>query len=93
MPKAKAKAKHRPSGGRLPSKRRLNATLLTLTASAVSDLAYCYYVVENAECGGNGKTEDGRPTPTVRLARGCINDFEVLLKTIKLAKVREPIEE
>ncbi len=83
IPKRGAKAKHRPGGRKPPANRRLNPTLLTLTASAVSDLAYCYYVMESAAISGNGRTADGKPSPTVKLARGCVNDFELLLATIK----------
>jgi hypothetical protein len=39
--------------------------------------------VEHAAVGGNGKAEDGKPSPIVKLAKGCVNDFESLLKTIK----------
>ncbi len=83
MPKPDAKAKQHPKARKVPPKRRLNPTLLTLTSSAVSDLAYCYYVVEHAAQGGNGKTGHDRPSPTVKLAESCVSDFEGLLKKIE----------
>ena len=82
MPKLKTNVKQGPGGKKSPPKRRLNPTLLSLTPSAVSDLAYCYYVVEHAAESGNGHAEDGKASPTVKLAKSCVNDFEGLLKTI-----------
>jgi hypothetical protein len=83
MPKPDAKVKPYSGGRKAPHKRQINPRLLTMTSAAVSDLAYCYYVVEHAALGGNGKAEDGQPSPTVKLAEGCVHDFERLLKTIE----------
>jgi hypothetical protein len=80
-PKPGEKGKQRRSAGKPRRKRELNPTLLTLTSAAVSDLAYCYYIVEHA-ADANGKSEAGKPGPIIKLAEECVHDFERLSKAI-----------
>ena len=82
MPKSDVKGAQRGGAAKPRTKRQLNPTLLTFTSPAVSDLAYCYYVVEIAAAEANGNAGAGRAGAIVKLAQECVHEFERLSRTI-----------